>query len=72
MNIEVYAPFWTGALIFSGVQLLDQMVTLFLVFFRNLHTVYHGGITKKTLFLFLIAASWGLPLSHHSNIKDVA
>ena len=31
--------------IYPGVGLLDHMVAVFLVFLRNLHTVFHGGCT---------------------------
>ena len=37
--------------IYPGVGLLDHMVALFLVFFRNLHTVFHGGYTNLHSYL---------------------
>ena len=33
--------------IYPGVELLGHMVVLFLVFLRNLHTVYHSGCTNS-------------------------
>ena len=32
--------------IYSGVDLLDHMVVLFLIFFRNLHMVFENGCTN--------------------------
>ena len=35
--------FWFPQSIYLGVGLLGQMVVLFLVFLRNLHTIFHSG-----------------------------
>ena len=35
--------FWFSQGICLGVELLGHMVVLFLVFLRNLHTIFHSG-----------------------------
>ena len=46
VNIGVHICFQISVLFFSdtypGMELWDRMVVLFLVFFRNLHTVFQG------------------------------
>ena len=50
MNISVHNLFKLVFLFFSdiypGVELLNHMVVLFLVFFRNLHIFFHSGSTN--------------------------
>ena len=51
MSIGVHVSFWISVFIFlknvyPGVELMDHMVVLFLVFFKKLHTVFHSGHTN--------------------------
>ena len=51
MNIGVHVSFRISIFIFisdiyPGVELLGYMVVLFLVFLRNLYTVFHSGYTN--------------------------
>ena len=50
MNIGVHVSFQIRAFVFPdirpGVGLLGHMATLFLVFLRKLHTVFHSGYTN--------------------------
>ena len=47
-TLECMYPFksWFSLDSGTGVGLLDQLVILFLVFFRNLHTVFHSSCTS--------------------------
>jgi len=50
MYIVVHVSFHLGFLdIYPGVEVMDPIVALFLVFVRKFHTIFYGGYTKSLL-----------------------
>ena len=50
MYIGVHVSFHLVFLdIYPGVEVMDPMVALFLVFVRKSHTIFYGGYTKSLL-----------------------